>query len=215
MVSVRAESNGIHGRNSPFKALSTPYNTTTVEFTFSSNWDHQGAMWWLGTTPDPRHNPGNHTPNYVNPHDSGLVIASWSCANEGAPQNALERDHNGSNNTTNVANSWWQVDLRPCGGSVRPSKYSIRHDVNGGHCIRNWELRGSNDGTTWTTITRHANDKTIVAQFGVGSWDAAPPTPTSSFSVFRVVMTGLNSSNQNYLMVGGFEIYGLLTVTTN
>ncbi|KAH3765481.1 hypothetical protein Pelo_2659 [Pelomyxa schiedti] len=215
MVSVRAESNGIHGRNSPFKMLSTTNGPTTVEFTFSSNWDHQGVMWWLGTTPDPRHNPGNHTPNYVNPHNSGLVIASWSGTNGGAPQNALVRDCNGSNNTTNEANSWWQVDLRPCGGSVRPSKYSIRHDANGGHCIRNWELRGSNDGTTWTTITRHANDQTIDAQFGVGSWDAAPPTPTSSFSVFRVVMTGLNQSGYNHLMVAGFEIYGLLTVTTN
>ncbi|KAH3722508.1 hypothetical protein Pelo_18785 [Pelomyxa schiedti] len=173
-------------------------------------------MWWLGTTPDPGRSPDAHTPEYVNPHGSGLVVASWSSTCEGEPQKVLDRDCNGYNctNAWGRAMNWWQVDLRPCGGSVCPSK--------------SWDLLGSNDGATWTTIKRHANDQALDAPLAVGSWDlpastaatTPPSSPSSSFSVFRLAMTGPSASGWNcngndYLMIAGFEIYGLLTITTN
>ncbi|KAH3743390.1 hypothetical protein Pelo_15223 [Pelomyxa schiedti] len=214
MVSVRAQSNGVHGRNSPAVALLTP--NWPLEFTFSSNWDQQGIMWWLGTTPDPKHHPDTHTPKYVNPHDSGLVIASWSRAGNGAPYIALGRDEYGvcCNFTTPEHNTWWQVDLRPCGLSVCPSKYSIKHDMQHDGFLRSWELRGSNNGITWTTLTRHTNDQTLNSAFCVGSWDIPQASPTSSFSMFSVAMTCANSSGVWVLIIYGFEIYGLVTPST-
>ncbi|KAH3767483.1 hypothetical protein Pelo_647 [Pelomyxa schiedti] len=197
------------------RAISSLSCGVTREFTCNCNWDRRGIMWWLGTTPDPRHHPLQHTPNHINPHTSGLVIASWSGTCSGSPQSTLDRDCNIPNYTAHEPNSWWQVDLRPCGGSVRPSKYSIRHSRNTGNFLRNWELRGSNDGTAWTTLTRHTNDQTINRPLGVGTWNVpqtSTPSTEPSFSIFRVIMTGPCSSGCLHLVIAGFEIYGLLTI---
>ncbi|KAH3761856.1 E3 ubiquitin-protein ligase HECTD1 [Pelomyxa schiedti] len=107
--------------------------------------------------------------------------------------------------TADVPASWVQVALQH-GFVVVPTYYSLRHGSNSKHdCLRNWVLQGSNDGNSWTTLRRHTNDMSINSNYATHSW---PVQGTEPFQFFRVLQTGRNSSNHNFLSLSGFELYG-------
>ena len=90
--------------------------------------------------------------------------------------------------------------------------YALRKDkhCSGHRALRHWELQGANaaDGP-WTTLRRHDNDASIDPKVGfVAAWPVEGAAP---FRFFRIHTHGYNSSNQNYLMCAGIELYGLLT----
>ena len=93
------------------------------------------------------------------------------------------------------------------------TSYAIRHDASSEGFLRNWELRGSEDGKNWTTLSSHVDDKTITRAHQYGSWRAEQATCTP-LSVFRIVLTGPNSSRCNpyRLSLSWFELYGYLEV---
>merc|ERR1719387_2086785 len=64
--------------------------------------------------------------------------------------------------------SWWQIDLGKR-IKLRPNYYSVRHDSSD-EFMRNWELRGSTDGSHWTTLRTHENDGTINKPLQCASW---------------------------------------------
>ena len=94
--------------------------------------------------------------------------------------------------------------------SLAVSHYALRHDLNGDHALRSWELQGANaaDGP-WTTLRRHDNDASIEAKAGfVAAWAVEGAAP---FRFFRIHQHGPNSNGHIYLMCAGIELYGLLT----
>src|SRR3989338_8300742 len=93
--------------------------------------------------------------------------------------------------------------------SVRVTHYTLRHGGNyRADSLRTWDLQGSLDGQSWTLLSRHSNDESLNSAFAVHSWPTLP-LPTS-FRYFRVLQTGHNSSNHNFLVLSGFELYGEL-----
>jgi hypothetical protein len=78
-------------------------------------------------------------------------------------------------------------------------------------------LEGSVDKDEWTTLKTHANDQSIPNQhYGTFSWPISNRGDAEGglFRYLRVRSTGTDSSNSTsnnkFVMVGGFEVYGKL-----
>ena len=93
--------------------------------------------------------------------------------------------------------------------SITPNRYSLRHGYDyDTHCLRNWKLEGSNDGNKWNSIKIHSNDRSINKGYQLHTWKIS--NCNQSFKMFRIYMNGENSSDNNHLMMSGFEVYGHL-----
>ncbi|QDZ18740.1 BACK domain-containing protein [Chloropicon primus] len=104
--------------------------------------------------------------------------------------------------------SWWEINLHR---NLSCNHYSLRHDASPDGFLRTWELRGSADGKTWTTLRTHTNDTTIQKAYQYASW---PIFADEDFKIFRIVLTGPNASKMNpyRLYISWFELYGYLEV---
>jgi hypothetical protein len=109
--------------------------------------------------------------------------------------------------TKDVPASWsslltprYQIDLK--NRYVVPTAYTLRHGMSTkADFIRAWDLQGSKDGMNWDLINRHRQDEALEEGFGSHTWQL-PPVKTS-YKIFRVLQTGKNSSNHNFLCLSG------------
>jgi len=105
-----------------------------------------------------------------------------------------------------VPASWITINL---GGSrsLIPNYYTLRHGGNSkADCLRNWTLQGSNDAKNWVLLIRHSSDSSLNGNFATCSWPIL--NCTQPYRFFRVLQTGRNSSNHNFLSLSGIEFYG-------
>ena len=113
--------------------------------------------------------------------------------------------------TKNTANSWMSVDLG-AGRSLVVDHYCWRSGFAGGwgSCtLRTWRFEGSNDGRTWTTLKTHNNDQSLKGEDGsVAHW--AVDGVSTAYRHFRVIQTGKNAANGDFLVTNGMELYGEL-----
>jgi hypothetical protein len=97
--------------------------------------------------------------------------------------------------------------------------------------LRTWDLQGSVDCQNWTVLKRHTNDKSLNSNFASHTW----PLPginkvydiprfvllfiegtwygisrKQAYRYFRILQTGRNSNNHNFLVISGLELYGIL-----
>jgi hypothetical protein len=74
--------------------------------------------------------------------------------------------------------------------------------------MRNTNLyQGSEDGKEWHVIRKHTMDCSLNGPFATKSW---PVDCQHQFRFFRVLQTGHNASNNNFLALSGIELYGEL-----
>ena len=108
--------------------------------------------------------------------------------------------------TQDSANSWFQVDLQ-APRRLQVTHYCLRtSEHTASHKLRNWRLEGSNDGSQWTTLRNHSNDSSLSGQpHSVAGWAVDSQT---AYRYLRVFQHGKSSSNDNYLMCNGLELYG-------
>lgn len=158
-----------------------------------------GILFCIGTE-------GRLRPEYwINPHLSKEVNVTASSIEKGNLAQLVSRNP-GELWTKDVPSSWFCVDLGPS-RSVIPSHYELRHGRRfKSDCPRTWDIQGSNDGETWTPLKRHTGDKSIDGPFE--SQIFALPNVELAYRFFRVIQTGHNSSNHNFLALSGFELYG-------
>ena len=64
------------------------------------------------------------------------------------------------------------------------------------------------DGHGWTLLRRHTNDESLNEQFARHAWPVVGQT--KAYRMFRILQTGHNSSNHNFLLLSGVAIYGAL-----
>ena len=194
--------NGRAVRGSPFAV--TVVAARTLAYLGPPYYDNNGVIFYLATA--------GGTRLWTNPHAAGVVEVALS-TNEGFDVSRFTANvvptSTETCRTSNFANSWMSVSLN--GNRVVPTGYVLStdsHGVGGTHILRNWRLEGSVDGTTWTTLRLHTNDTSL-----------SPTKPTSywrldgvrtAYSHFRILQSGPNSSNTDYLMATSFEIYGEL-----
>ena len=72
------------------------------------------------------------------------------------------------------------------------------------HCV----LLGSLDGETWVSIKRHITDPSLAGPFASHTWQVKDIKV--AYRHIRILQTGTNSSNHNFLVVSGIELYGEL-----
>jgi len=102
--------------------------------------------------------------------------------------------------------------------SVNPVKYTMRHGYPGGHAMRSWNFEATNDSIqdaitkkTWVVLDERKDDNSIspTVLANTATFEIQNPN-VRSYHTFRIRLTGPNSSQSNYLMMAGFEIYGTL-----
>eukprot|EP00947_MAST-08B_sp_MAST-8B-sp1_P002674 g2674.t1 len=103
---------------------------------------------------------------------------------------------------------WYRFDLM--GHEAAPHKYALRHggrDSDGS--LRHWWFEASHDGQQWQTLRKHSDDESLNDGFASASWDLPEPQQKPElFRFFRVLQVGKNSSDNDSLYLGGFELWG-------
>ncbi len=171
---------------------------------------------------------------FQNPHESGAVRVHFSSVyppNAAATVNSPApgygpisdivqvQDPRRYNFTHNIAGSWIMVDLG-AGRALIPNYYCLRHGypINAGYQVRNWQLQGRVEGEqngialqpaegNWTVLLNHSNCDSINVNVAAAAW---PVQCATAYRYFRILATGLDASNTNYLCMGGLELYGTL-----
>eukprot|EP01047_Picozoa_sp_COSAG01_P029033 COSAG01_NODE_1976_length_8750_cov_16.090625_10_plen_479_part_00 len=155
------------------------------------------------------------TSAYVNPHEAGRVVATRSGGEGGRDQDFVAGTCPRTCFTHSGPNQWMAVDLGT-GRQLTVNHYALRYGgMLGRSALRNWELQGSEDGVTWTTLRRHDDDPTMEERGRVvAHW--AVEGVTASFRHFRVHQHGPNAKGLraykgHALYCNGIELYGTLT----
>lgn len=158
-----------------------------------------GILYWLGRK--------EGTAPWSNPATAGLVTVHASSVERGHPHYLVETEPQ-ELWTHDVPASWLSIDLGRY--RVLPHAYMLRHGGNyRADSLRNWDFQGSVDGKTWIALKRHSNDSTLGGPFAVHTFllDKVAPVP---YQWFRIIQTGHNSTNHNFLVLSGLELYGEL-----
>lgn len=179
---------------------------TTNAFTYQSDFDTNGILYWLGT------NQGAEA--YKNPLDAGYIDVQCAANFEAGSKNMLVGRDLASCNLINQANNWITIIFKKI--SILPTKYSLRHtNARDGECLRNWKLQGSNDGNTWVDLKDHVNDTTLNLKGQSATWDLEFEKFNDYFSQIRLYQHGMNSASNHYLSLAGMEFYGYVRKSTD
>eukprot|EP01124_Arcella_intermedia_P032180 TRINITY_DN7458_c0_g1_i1.p1 TRINITY_DN7458_c0_g1~~TRINITY_DN7458_c0_g1_i1.p1 ORF type:complete len:637 (+),score=167.55 TRINITY_DN7458_c0_g1_i1:84-1994(+) len=183
----------------PLRFQPRPKLSVVFEFTPQSTQFFKGIIGWIATN--------CQKSEWKNPHTTGRVKVHCSSLAKGSRFTLVDIQH-AEVWTNDIASSWLSIDFGPH-RRITPSYYSLRHGGNyKADALRTWDLQGSVDGIVWTTINRHANDDSLNGAFAVSHFPVLGST--ESFRFFRILQTGHNSSNHNFLLLSGFEFYGTL-----
>jgi hypothetical protein len=106
----------------------------------------------------------------------------------------------------NIPGQWLMLDFQEM--RVRVSEYTLRTHVYdaGAYHLKNWVLEGSVEAKSWKVLDTRSgngdlNGKSRLAHFRISEM-------SDECRYVRVRATGLNHQNENYLLVGCFEIFG-------
>eukprot|EP01084_Bolivina_argentea_P117264 208273_1 len=88
---------------------------------------------------------------------------------------------------------------------IKLTHYALRNGKTEKYTLRSWNLEGSNDGETWDLINEHKDDKSLNKSYDTHVWSV---DAKQHYYVFRIIMTGPNADDTNYLCLSGLELYG-------
>jgi hypothetical protein len=125
------------------------------------------------------------------------------------------KECDGKNNCTdNKPDQWLSVAMLN-GDAFEVNHYCLRHGGGSAYWrLRSWELQGrEGDSAGWVMLRKHTNDQALADKgFATAGW--AVEGGKGSFSQFRVLQTGPNSSGTTFLCCAGLELYGTLLPPT-
>jgi len=170
--------------------------------------ESKGIINWIATS-------GGRS-EWQNPHLTKKIIVTPSSIEKGDPKHLVARTPS-ELWTKDVPASWLMIDLG-ARRRVLPNFYTLRHGGNyRADSMRTWDFQGSVDGKSWTVLRRHTNDSSLNQPFAVQSWmielpgvSAINATFEQAYRYFRIFQRGHNSSNHNFLVASGIELYGVL-----
>ncbi|MCL6750063.1 hypothetical protein KBT16_03355 [Nostoc sp. CCCryo 231-06] len=170
-------------------------NTGGVTLSFVSNGDANGLFYYLGRQ--------KNTTAWSNPHGNGLTVSASAVDNGSVDQlcNRIGNDFW----TPSVPNSW--VSFYILSGKLNCRHYSIKsRETHTDYYPRNWKLQGSNDNSNWVDLDTQSNNAGLSSP---AQWLSLPVTATNDYySYFRILNTGVSSSNYYHLCLGEVELYG-------
>jgi hypothetical protein len=210
---LHVEVNGKAVADSPFTVVSA---TEFHHFTYTGPpcYDNHGLFYWLGTV--------RGTRAWQNPHDNRALRVTLSSNPKDKPVRRLVAnvapvvsDSGGYRLfTADKPNSWMAVALLG-GVRVRPTGYVLStdwHGASGNHLVRSWQLQGSVDGQTWTTLRTHTKDTTLTQQTVSAYWPIEGVATDAYYAHVRLLQTRRNSKSNDYLTATSLEVYGDVVV---
>uniref|UniRef100_A0A158Q903 E3 ubiquitin-protein ligase n=1 Tax=Elaeophora elaphi TaxID=1147741 RepID=A0A158Q903_9BILA len=186
---------------------------TKISFTYTSDFDDKGIIYWLGTN-------GKTVAEWTNPASVHVVFVTSSDGERlpyGQHEDILSREALNCH-TSDDKNAHFTIDL---GVYFYPNTYTLRHARGYGRsALRNWLLQGSHNGRIWDVLVMHENDTALNYPGSTATWPIVCSEEKDMFIIqelvacrpyryIRIAQNGKNASNQNhYLSLSGFEIYG-------
>lgn len=140
------------------------------------------------------------------------VVASRSSEGPGKADDVIKcRLGDGVNcGTKDFQWSWWCVDLGE-NYLLFPTHYSLRHgkkERDSILCER--QLKGSIDGKDWKNIGTHRKKDEFTDKNPYPSDTWSVKGELGAFRYFKILQTGLHSSNWHGIYLSGVEFYGVL-----
>ena len=172
-------------------------NLNIFNLNFVSYGDDNGVIYHLGSA--------SHTQAYVNPANTLVTIAIGAQTLIGNTANSIDRENSQWHSNSQQANNWISYDLG-ANNSLQPNFYTIKGRDADVHHPRNWQLQASNDNSTWQTLDNQINNTSINRL----TWFSQAILTTQQFRYFRVLLTGVGSNNDYYLVFNEIEFYGTL-----
>jgi len=161
--------------------------------------DGKGILYWIGTNCEKE--------PWQNPATRGVRVTA-SSIERGQPMDLVRKLDTTELWTKDVPASWFCIDLG-LNRKACPTYYTLVHGGNyEADILRTWYFQGSNDGENWIALRKHTSDVSLSGKFESFSWPVEGVT--NAFRYFRILQTGHNSSNRNFLVLSGIEIYGEL-----
>jgi len=186
------------------------------KFKYKSDFDHNGALYYLGTQ--------GLTKKYENPHKLKLIKAFGSSLLSGNFHDFVGRKL-ANLSTENEENSFFGVDLGPERYLI-PTSYSIRNRDSDTNVLLCWNFQGSNDKINFEILDKRIfmsekdeklNDKTRKCRHMLkkpkttSTWGISKSIREkypNGFRYFLLKQLGKNSSKNYNLAISGFELYG-------
>jgi hypothetical protein len=139
--------------------------------------------------------------------DLGVVSVTSSSVNSGREaKNAVDFESSHYCQTTDAANSWHCYDFK--GMAVEVIDYSIRTRPDfDRHHPRTWTVEGSVDGREWIELDRQDDRRELS---GENKWSSFCTSVQARVRLIRLRQHGRNSSENDHLIVGAFELFGAL-----
>jgi len=160
---------------------------------------YEGIVHWIAT------NCGRETRQ--DPATRGVIVKA-SSVDKGEPADLIRKNDNGVEMwTKDIPSSYFTIDFGP-GRQIIPTCYTLVHCNYNNDILRTWQFQGSNEEDNWTTILKHNNDDSLSGKFVPHSWPILGAS--KAYRYFRILQTGHNSSNRNFLVLSSLEIYGEL-----
>ncbi|KMS93688.1 hypothetical protein BVRB_028960, partial [Beta vulgaris subsp. vulgaris] len=158
-------------------------------FTYHEDMDENGIVYFLGCR--------NGTSTFQNPMTLGLVEVTVAKVKADSHHVSAVVGREAVRCLCNdMNNAWFAIDFKKY--LIRPNKYTIRHYSSWDtEALRSWRFQGSTDGSDWVILREHVDDTSLNKKGQAHSWDL--PGITQFFRHFRILMTGKNSNNHNYL----------------
>jgi len=190
------------------QGIKHPKNISKNVFRYKKDFDANGIVYYLGT------NFGKSA--FVNPSLAEKIKITTSLLQPKTPTNVSHvvgrSPKGGLCMTTDQPNSWLILDFPQF--YVTPSHYTLRHANIDSDALRSWRLSASTDGRTWKVIKEHKNDGGLKnKRNSTHTWSISyGKGPKPKFRCFCIMITGPNASRRSHLALGGFEVYGDLSV---
>jgi len=112
----------------------------------------------------------------------------------------------GMNNHSSTPGKYFEFDLKDY--RLNLTAYTIQSGSpswSSAHYLRTWEIRASVDGTDWVTIDTKTNDNSFNTTLQAVTFEIEN---AEFYKMFRLVMTGENSSNDYQLGIHRVEFFG-------
>lgn len=180
-------------------SLYTPLPIHTGGTSSAADLVPKGVIYFLAT------NSGKS--EWKNPSLTGSIKVSFSSIEKGKTHNLVDLEPQDCW-SMDIPASWVAIDLRQ--GKLIPSHFTLRHGGNSKmDTLRNWLIQAcDNDGDRWIEISRHSSDASLQGAFGMHTWKITTDQQRP-FRQFRILQTGHNSGNTNFLSLSYIELYGL------
>lgn len=170
------------------------------EFNYTSNFDKNGLIWWIGTN-------GKTTEKWSNPGKHGLVeliSSDGKVLPSGQIDDFLAYEQPLNCHTENDTHAWFALDL---GVFIKPSHYTIRSSKSLSKASpRNWTFQMSKNGSEWIVLSTHVNDTHLDEPGSSFTWSLET---NDDYRFVRFQQNGKNATDKTaHFAISGFEIYG-------